>query len=375
MRAGRKSRLSEPAITAGPAPLLQRKCGCGMHTGAESCGGYAREQQGLLRAAVASGSQSSVPDAVHDALGAPGVPLTAAVRQDLEPRFGSDFSRVRVHADARAAAGARSVNALAFTVGDDIVFGAGRYEPAKPAGRRLLAHELAHVMQQREEPRLQRKGDDDLEMPEHGGLESEADEAADVALSEAGSSSAKGTKKPPKPRTPAKGKGGGAPKKAAADACGRRILSEGTCKDLALGSKWICCDPEAGFLREGRTTSPAEPDKTCASQKWTPIFTCDKNCATSRSKGCDDDDNWIAIPKTRQQVLAQCGRNYTICANGKQTTGYVRDKSVTTVSYEVSPGIQKALGVKVGDTFRGSVYQPGAKQATIDKDACCKGAP
>ena len=66
----------------------------------------------------------------------------------MESQFGYDFSRVRIHADAAAAESALAVNALAYTVGRDIVFAAGRYAPATPAGRGLLAHELTHVVQQ-----------------------------------------------------------------------------------------------------------------------------------------------------------------------------------------------------------------------------------
>ena len=63
-------------------------------------------------------------------------------------RFGHDFAHVRVHADAGAAESARSVHALAYTVGSDVVFGAGQYAPGTRAGKQLLAHELAHVVQQ-----------------------------------------------------------------------------------------------------------------------------------------------------------------------------------------------------------------------------------
>ncbi|MBA2298232.1 MAG: DUF4157 domain-containing protein, partial [Actinobacteria bacterium] len=77
-----------------------------------------------------------------------GRPLDAATRGSMEARFGYDFARVRVHDDARAAAGAARLDAAAFTVGQDVVFGAGRYAPASYAGRHLLAHELAHVVQQ-----------------------------------------------------------------------------------------------------------------------------------------------------------------------------------------------------------------------------------
>ena len=91
---------------------------------------------------------------VHDAravdagLRSPGLPLEEGLRSFMESRFGHDFSGVRVHADAQAAASARAVNALAYTVGPDLVFGAGRYAPSSADGRRLLAHELTHVVQQ-----------------------------------------------------------------------------------------------------------------------------------------------------------------------------------------------------------------------------------
>jgi hypothetical protein len=66
----------------------------------------------------------------------------------MERRFSHDFSRVRIHADSEAADSARSVGALAYTVGREVVFGAGRYQPGSSAGRQLIAHELAHVVQQ-----------------------------------------------------------------------------------------------------------------------------------------------------------------------------------------------------------------------------------
>ncbi|KYF90504.1 hypothetical protein BE18_11500 [Sorangium cellulosum] len=77
-----------------------------------------------------------------------GVPLDGATRAFMEPRFGVDFGRVRIHADAEAARSAELMRATAYTIGRNIYFGAGRYRPADPAGQRLLAHELAHVVQQ-----------------------------------------------------------------------------------------------------------------------------------------------------------------------------------------------------------------------------------
>ena len=88
------------------------------------------------------------PPVVDEVLATPGQPLDGGARAVMEPRFGHDFSRVRVHADAAAARSARAVDAHAFTVGDHIVFGEGRLALARPDGLRLLAHELAHVVQQ-----------------------------------------------------------------------------------------------------------------------------------------------------------------------------------------------------------------------------------
>ena len=87
--------------------------------------------------------------AVHAALRTPGRPLDSSVRAEMESRLQEDFSTVRVHADAAAAKAANSVNAVAFTIGDDLVFNGNRYSPLQESGKRLLAHELAHVVQQR----------------------------------------------------------------------------------------------------------------------------------------------------------------------------------------------------------------------------------
>lgn len=96
----------------------------------------------------AAGSMHTAPAGVDRVLAGAGRPLDAALRQDMEQRFGHDFSRVRVHSGAAAEQSARDVNANAYTVGRQIVFGAGQFAPATAGGRRLLAHELTHVIQQ-----------------------------------------------------------------------------------------------------------------------------------------------------------------------------------------------------------------------------------
>ncbi len=89
---------------------------------------------------------------VHDVIGSGGRPLEPDVRADMEGRLGHDFSDVRVHDDAAAAASASAVNAHAYTVGSNVVFQRERYDPSSQEGRTTLAHELTHVVQQRSGP-------------------------------------------------------------------------------------------------------------------------------------------------------------------------------------------------------------------------------
>ena len=120
--------------------------------------------------------------------------MDAATRTLFEPRFGHDFSHVRVHSDAKAAESARAVNAWAYTTGSDIVFGTEQYLPRAQTGQHLLAHELAHVMQGAPGFHRFRKRGKDLateieepadEMVEAGDISGEAPTPFDVFLSEA----------------------------------------------------------------------------------------------------------------------------------------------------------------------------------------------
>jgi Domain of unknown function (DUF4157) len=97
-----------------------------------------------------------VPPVLHDVVRSPGHALDRSTRTFMEARFGRDFSGVRVHTDESAGASAQALDAQAYTVGRDIVFGPGRYRPGTSDGRRLIAHELTHVIQQGESgPALQ----------------------------------------------------------------------------------------------------------------------------------------------------------------------------------------------------------------------------
>jgi hypothetical protein len=181
----------KPPPAKGRGILLQRKCTCGSSAGlsgeCEECSKtkvsgiqakltvsepgdqYEREADRIAEQALAApaypavrvtpprvqclsgqpaGQVDAVPASVDQALAGPSRPLEPALQQDMEQRLGHDFSRVRIHSGVAAEHSAREVNAYAYTVGQDIVFGAGRFAPGTRDGRRLIAHELAHVVQQ-----------------------------------------------------------------------------------------------------------------------------------------------------------------------------------------------------------------------------------
>lgn len=125
----------------------RHRCACGRAAGLDGECEACREKR-LQRRAAEKTEGPAVPPSVQEALALPGQPLDPATRAFMEPRFGHDFSRVRVHTDSMAVASAGAVNALAYTVGRDVVFGVGQYAPATEEGKRLLAHELSHVVQQ-----------------------------------------------------------------------------------------------------------------------------------------------------------------------------------------------------------------------------------
>lgn len=131
--------------------LLQRKCACG---GSPGMGGECEEcrKKKLQRRAIDAPHPELLspiaPPIVTEVLNSFGQPLDFVTREFMEPRFNHSFANVRVHTDGRAAESARAVNALAFTVGRDVVFGAGQYAPQTREGQKLLAHELTHVVQQ-----------------------------------------------------------------------------------------------------------------------------------------------------------------------------------------------------------------------------------
>lgn len=139
-------RVAAQVVSSGPSPLVQRKCGtCAAGATCPKC-----EETERIQAKQNPGHApriSSVFDSRIEASRGGGQPLST-VRSFFEQRFERDFSGVRVRSDDRAAESARSIHARAYTIGQDIVFGAGEYEPESAKGKLLLAHELAHVAQQ-----------------------------------------------------------------------------------------------------------------------------------------------------------------------------------------------------------------------------------
>jgi hypothetical protein len=165
------------------APVLQRCAdggGCGGGCAACTDERPALQRRLQRREAAKAATPPAVPAAVDGVLSSPGQPLDTWVRAEMEPRFGRDLGQVRVHTDAPAAASARAVDALAYTVGSHIVFAAGQLAPHSPPGRRLLAHELAHVVQQSDTAGMQTAPDGIA--PADGIQERHAEAAAEAVL-------------------------------------------------------------------------------------------------------------------------------------------------------------------------------------------------
>jgi hypothetical protein len=149
---------TQPSTASGHGALVQRKCSCGWTCDAceaqqsdEIAGKVQRKPAApqisrVVSSPVTAGMEA--PPVVHEVLRSPGQPLDTATRAFFEPRFGHDFSRVRVHSGGRAAESAKAIKARAYTMGNHIVFQTGEFSSSQNEGKALIAHELAHVVQQ-----------------------------------------------------------------------------------------------------------------------------------------------------------------------------------------------------------------------------------
>jgi hypothetical protein len=312
--------------------LLQRKCACGGSAGLTGkCSECESKRLTLQRRATSQSEPDEVPPIVHEVLNSSGQPLDENTRAFMEPRFGHDFSQVRVHTDSRAAESARAVNALAYSVGRKVVFGTGQYAPATSTGKQLLAHELTHVVQQ---------GQQDLSTialmigEVDSSSEREADQISRKISDRDGVLSRFSVNQPARAR--------GLIQRAAIHS--GRILDEGSCQHLACNSRFACVDDENGIACPAGTRN--------AGTNRRPLFTCDREC--SKNATCSDNDNWMAIPSSRF-AFRKCDQDLVICANNRFTPARVRDRSHIE-AWEVSHGIQDNLGVSPHGTFTGVIY-------------------
>lgn len=150
---------------------IQKKCtACG--SGGVTCPECAKEDEKETLQTKAEGEETpqvtSGLESQINAIRGLGQPLPLSVRGFFEPRFGRDFSGVRVHQDVRAAESAKAINARAYTTGQDVVFGAGEYTPETPEGKRLLAHELTHTIQQKSSSGVQTKSTGEVAICQQG---------------------------------------------------------------------------------------------------------------------------------------------------------------------------------------------------------------
>src|SRR5256885_13901465 len=140
-------RRKDEGESAGPEALMNGR------TDALTPAAVMHLQKTAGNATVSAALEEQETSPVKDVVGSGGgAPLDKDTRGLMESRLGADFSDVRVHTDAKASESAQSVQAYAYTVGSDVVFQSGKYEPESDSGKRMLAHELTHVVQQRSGP-------------------------------------------------------------------------------------------------------------------------------------------------------------------------------------------------------------------------------
>ena len=141
------ARRKDEAEAAGPEALLHGR------TDALTPSAVMHLQKTAGNATVTAALEEQEPSLVKDVVNSDaGAPLAIETRDFMESGLGADFGDVRIHTDSKASESARSVQAHAYTVGNNVVFQSGKYQPESDAGKRMLAHELTHVVQQRSGP-------------------------------------------------------------------------------------------------------------------------------------------------------------------------------------------------------------------------------
>lgn len=321
----------------GQAGLLQRKCACGGKPGlsgaCEECG---RERLLVQRKRGRGAEPDGLPSVVRDVVESGGRPLDAATRETMESRLGHDFGRVRVHADARAAESARAVNALAYTVGSHIVFDSARYAPGTREGQKLIAHELAHVVQQSRGASQETAGHAD------GSLERDAERAEDAfARGDGGPVNVRGSGAPALAR---KGNGKGE-EEAKQPTEHVEVIPDKQAGKLRV----VLLGPGGKILAGLAEITPA---------KGAPL---DPNSVTTYTQY----DSGKRFPHVRVQTPSNWGatidrkQNVAVKASDELELGM----NVTAVSAEETEELRKDYKAYVEQTFR---YEPGLAKIVLD---------
>lgn len=324
-------RVSEQVMRM-PDLQLQRACACGGKSGERECDACKLSR----KASGESVGSARVPGVVAEVLRSSGRPLDAATRTSMDTRFQFDFSRVRIHDDAQAAESASAVSALSYTVGRHIVFGPGQYSPATAAGRRLLAHELTHVVQQHASSlaAAQPFTIGSANSPAEREADAIADAvAADPLLPSISESSAARLHRSRLPGTDKN----------------ERILDLGSREELACCDSNACMNDKEGFecpdnfdcAKSGGKNKPFS--KT--GHKFVPKLKCDPECSKDFKPSYSGEELVVALPSGRQHKgKDHCGQKLGLCANGNSTEVTIRESSNHN-TWEASPGVAKALGV------------------------------
>ena len=156
-----KSEMANPKSNTIPFSQISRKC--------DAC--ESEEEEEIQRKDSSVGGGKTAPPIVHDVIASSGKALDSNTRQFMESRMGHDFSHVQVHTDSKAAESAAAVKALAYTSGNHIVFNNGQYTPDTEGGKKLLAHELVHTLQQNSGSQKIQKKDEDCSNYEQGEID------------------------------------------------------------------------------------------------------------------------------------------------------------------------------------------------------------
>jgi hypothetical protein len=345
-----------------PDLQLQRACACGGKSEEGECDACKPSRN----ARGESAGVAHVSGMVGEVLRSAGRPLDEARQTSMDARFHFDFSRVRIHDDARAAESASAVSALAYTVGRHVVFGRGQYSPATAAGRRLLAHELTHVMQQ------SASGSTTAQPftigPAHSPAEREADAIADAVTAHAPISPISGTY------------GARLYRKRLPDTDeNEHILDLGSAKALACCDDNACVDDTGGFDCSNFDCPKETGDKTAQNNsskqpghKFSPHLKCDSKCGKDFKPTYSGKELVVAMPSGRRKKgKNQCGQTLGLCANGTSVEVTIREFSNHDI-WEVSPGVADKLGVN--PDFHGSIY-PTANDPDMKDDRNCTPKP